>query len=100
VFALREVVAHGPIGLTWGLPAAAAVRAWRDDRRRGRSPTWVWTEPAAFADAAVAFLLYTMFGPPGPAVLFPWVSLLVSVGLASWWITGPACRSGPPCVSR
>jgi hypothetical protein len=87
VFSLREVVANGPTGLTWGLPAAALVRTWLDDRRRGRSRAWVWTEPASCADAVVAFLLLTTVGPV-PIDLFSWVSLVVSVGLASWWLTG------------
>lgn len=87
VFALREVVADGPMGLTWGLPAAVALRRWRDDRRRGRARVWVWTEWAALADAAVAFLLLTVVGTVR-LDLFEWVSLVVSVGLASWWLTG------------
>ena len=87
VFSLREVVANGPMALTWGLPAAVAVRAWRDDRRRGRSRAWVWTERAALADAAVAFLLHTVVSPRA-VDLIPRVSLVVSVGLASWWIAG------------
>jgi hypothetical protein len=89
VLALRELVGYGPMALTWGLPAAATVRAWRDDRRRGRVRAWVWTERAAFADAvATALLLLTVVGPQGPIDLVRWVSWVVSVGLVSWWITG------------
>jgi hypothetical protein len=88
VLALREVVANGPTALTWGLPAAATVRAWRDDRGRGRSRARVWTERAAFADAVVAALLLTVVGPQGPVDLVQRVSWVVSVGLMSWWITG------------
>jgi hypothetical protein len=99
VFALREVVANGPMGLTWGLPAAVAVRTWSTNRRRGRTRAWVWTEPAAFATAAVAFGLYAMFGPRWPGDLVPWVSMVVSVGLASWWIAG-CLGAGPESAPR
>jgi len=89
VLALREVVANGPMDLTWGLPAAATVRAWRDDRRRGRARARVWTEWAAFAVAVVAaLLLLPVVGPQGPIDLVRLVSWVVSVGLVSWWITG------------
>ncbi len=89
VLALREMVANGPAGLTWGLPAAAAVRAWRYDRRRGRARNWVWTERAALAVAAVAaFLLLARVGTQGPVDLIGQVSWVLGVGLLSWWITG------------
>ncbi len=94
VLALRDVVANGPTALTWGLPAAAMVRAWRSDHRRGRARARVWTEWAAFADAFVAALLLAVavlpiVGPQGPIVdLVRRVSWVVSVGLLSWWITG------------
>ncbi len=88
VLALREVVANGPVGLTWGLPAAATVRAWRNDRRRGHARTWVWTERAAVAAAAVAaFLLLAGVGMQGPVDIVPPVSWVVVAGLSSWWIT-------------
>ncbi len=89
VFALREMVANGPVGLTWGIPAAAAVRAWRNDCRRVQARTWVWTERAAFAAAVVAaLLLLTAGGMQGPVDLVQQVSWVLGVGLASWWITG------------
>jgi hypothetical protein len=88
VFSLREAVANFPMGLTWGLPAAVAVRSWWNNRRRGCPQAWVWTEPAAFAAAAVAFVLYAMFSPRWPDDLVPWVSMVLTVGLASWWIGG------------
>jgi hypothetical protein len=88
VFSLREVVANLPMGLTWGVPAAVSVRSWWNNRRRGRTQAWVWTEPAAFASAAVAFVLYALFGPRWPGDFVPWVSMVLSVGLASWWIAG------------
>ena len=102
VFSLREVVANVPMGLTWGLPAAVAVRTWLNNRRRGRTQAWLWTEPAAFATAAVAFVLYAMFGPRWPGDLVPWVSMVVSVGLASWWIAGrlgAGREAAPPAAS-
>ena len=102
VFSLREVVANVPMGLTWGLPATVAVRTWWNNRRRGRTQAWVWTEPAAFATAAVAFVLYAMFGPRWPGDLVPWVSMVVSVGLASWWIAGrlgAGREAAPPAAS-
>ncbi len=83
------VVANGPAALTWGLPAAATVRAWRADGRRGRARVWVWTEPAALAGAAVAaLLLFTVAGLQGPADLAQRALWVVGVGLVSWWITG------------
>jgi hypothetical protein len=88
VHALREVVANGPTALTWGVPAAATVRTWWDDHRRGRAGAWVWTERAAFADAVVAALLLTVVGLQGPADLVGRVSLVVGVGLTSWWMAG------------
>ncbi len=91
VLALREVVANGPTALTCGVPAAATVRAWRDRRRHGRAQAWIWTEPAAFGDA-VAALLFTVAGPQGPVNLVQRVSLVVSIGLTSWWITGIRLR--------
>jgi hypothetical protein len=104
VLALRDVVANGPMSLTWGLPAAATVRAWRDERRRGRAQAWVWTEPAACADAVVAaLLLLPGVSAQGPIDLIRLVSWVVSVGLVSWWITG-RLGSGrdlaPPARSR
>jgi hypothetical protein len=86
VFAVRYMVANGPTALTWGLAAAATVRAWRADRR-GRVRVRVWTELAAFADAVVVALLLTVGGPQRPDLIW-WVSWVVSVGLISWWITG------------
>jgi hypothetical protein len=86
VFALRYMVANGPTALTWGLAAAATVRAWWTDRR-GRARVRVWTELAAFADAAVVALLLTVGGSQRPDFIW-WVSWVVSVGLISWWITG------------
>jgi hypothetical protein len=88
VLALREVVANGPTALTWGVPAAATMRAWWDDHRHGRARAWVWTERAAFADAVVAALLPTVVGLQGPGDLVGRVSLVVGVGLTSWWIAG------------
>jgi hypothetical protein len=88
VFALRDAVANGPTAFTWGLPAAATVRAWRADRRRGRARARVWTERAAFADVVVAALMLTLVGPQGPVDLVRRVSWVVGVGLVSWWIAG------------
>jgi hypothetical protein len=89
VLALREIVANGPVGLTWCLPAAAAVRGWRNDRRRGRARTWVWTERAAFAAAVVAaFLLLAAVGTQGPVDIVQRVTWVLGVGLSSWWIIG------------
>jgi len=87
VFAVRDMVANGPTALTWGLAAAATVRAWRADVR-GRVRARVWTELAAFADAVVVALLFTVLRPQAPGDLIWWVSWVVSVGLISWWITG------------
>jgi hypothetical protein len=89
ILALRELVANGLMGLTWGLPAAAAVRAWRDDRRRGLARAWIWTELAAFVDGiAVALLMLTLGSLLGPTDLVMRVPWIVGVGLVSWWITG------------
>jgi hypothetical protein len=90
VFALRELVANGLVGLTWGLPAAATVRARRYDSRRNRSRGWIWTEWAAVVGAVVAALLTVaddfMMGRSDVVWLAPfWIA---SVGFASWWITG------------
>jgi hypothetical protein len=87
VFAVRDMVANGPTALTWGLAAAATVRAWRADLR-GRARARVWTELAAFADAVVVALLLTVVRLQGPGDPIWWVSWVVSVGLISWWITG------------
>jgi hypothetical protein len=95
--ALHYVLANGPTALTWGIPAAAAVRAWR-------ARAWVWTERAAFADAvAAALLLLAAVGPRAPADFVQPALWVASVGLASWWITGrhgvgraPAAPSRPP----
>jgi hypothetical protein len=87
VFAVRYMVANGPTALTWGIAAAATVRAWWADRR-GRARVWVWTEPAAFADAvAVALLLTAGGGGPQRPDLIWWMSWVVCVALISWWIT-------------
>jgi len=91
VFALRDVVANGPTNFTWGLPAAATVRAWLADRRRGRVRVRVWTELAALANIVVAALLLTVVGladMQGPAALVHTGTRVVGVGLVSWWITG------------
>jgi hypothetical protein len=85
--ALRDVVANGPIFLTWGVMAAATIRTWLADRRGGRARAWVWTEPAACAGAVVAAFLFTIVAGQGPAGLIGLVSWLVG-GLVSWWITG------------
>ena len=85
---LHHVVANGPTALTWGVLAAATVRTWWADRRRGRAGAWVWTELAAFADALVAALLLAIVAPQGAAGLVGLVSWSVSIGLVSWWITG------------
>jgi hypothetical protein len=96
VFALRDMVASGPTAFTWGLAAAATVREWRADRRRGRVRARVWTELAAIAVVVVAALLLMVVGTQGPVDLVEWVSWVVGVGLASWWITG---RLGVACES-
>ncbi len=91
VLALREIVANSPVGLTWGIPAAASVRAWRNDARGGHARSWVWTERAALAAAvavAAALLLLTPFRTQGPAEIVQQVSWAVGVGLLSWWIAG------------
>ena len=88
VFALRDVVANGPTALTWGIPAAAAARAWWEDRRRGRARARVWTERAAFACAVVAALMLAVVGPHGPDDLVWRVTWVIGVGLMSWWIIG------------
>ena len=89
VDALRAAVANGPVALTWGLLVAATIRPWWADRRRGRAPARVWTERAAFADAAVAaLLLLTFVGPQGSVDLALRVSWLVGIGLLSWGIAG------------
>jgi hypothetical protein len=104
-FAVRYLVANGPTDLTWGLAAAATVRAWRADRR-GRVRVRVWTEMAAFADAVAVVLLLTVGGPQRPELIIWWVSWVVSIGLISWWITGrlgvgrnpaPSARSSTAC---
>jgi hypothetical protein len=87
VFAVRYMLANGPTALTWGLAAAATVRAWRAERR-GRARARVWTELAAFANAVVVALLVTVDRLQGPGDLNWWVLWVVSVGLISWWITG------------
>jgi hypothetical protein len=99
VFAVRYMVANGPTALTWGLAAAATVRAWRADLR-GLARARDWTELAAFADAVVVALLLTVVRPQGPGDLIWWVSWVVSVGLISWWITGRlgVGRNPPPCA--
>jgi hypothetical protein len=90
VLALRDLVANAPIGLTCGLPAAATVRGWRDDRRRGRARGWIWTEWAAIVDAVLVALATgawaAVLGPPDLFQRSPfWI---LSVGLLSWWISG------------
>jgi hypothetical protein len=89
---LHYALANGPTALTWGIPAAAAVRAWR-------ARAWVWTERAAFADAAAAaFLLLAAVGPQDPADLVQPALWVASVGLASWWITGRLGVGGAPAA--
>ena len=89
VLALRELVANGPVALTWGFLAAAAVRTWRTERQ-GRSQGWAWTDQAAVADAIVAALLVFLMGAvQNPVYLLVWlVPWVIITGLASWWITG------------
>src|SRR5262249_21768754 len=103
VFALREFVANVPMGLTWGIPVAVAVRAWWSDRRRGRTRAWAWTEPAAFATATAAFVLYAVLSPRWPGDFVPWVSMVVIVALVSWWIAGrlgAEREAAPPARTR
>ena len=94
VFALRELVANGLPGLTWGLIAAATVRSWRDERRSGRARGQVWTEEAAVVDAVVvALLLAAGVGLLRPFDIVRWAPFwIASVALLSWWLTG---RFGP-----
>jgi hypothetical protein len=94
VFALRELVANGLHGLTWGLIAAATVRTWRDDRRCARARNRLWTERAAVADAvAVALLAAAGVGLLRPIDIARWTPFwIVTIALLSWWLTG---RIGP-----
>jgi hypothetical protein len=87
-FALREAVGSAPTAFTWGLMVAVVVRSWRP--RRGREPTWVWTEMAASANAVVAALLLTVATTPAPIEILGRVSFVAFTGLASWWLTGRA----------
>jgi hypothetical protein len=91
VLALRTMVADAPIAFTAALPAAATVRAWWDRRRgpaRARSRSWVWTEPAAIADAVLAPLPLMLVSLQRPVDLLTQITLLVGVGITSWWIAG------------
>jgi hypothetical protein len=99
VFALRDVVANGPIALTWGLPAAAMVRTWRADRRRMPARRRAWTEPAALAVALMAALLlsvlaFTAVGPQASFEVLRRLTFVGLVGLVSWWASG---RLGVGC---
>jgi hypothetical protein len=90
VLALREMIGNGPVDLTWGMPAAAAVRRWRN-HRRGTAPAWVWTEGAAIlviVAAAASFLLLAAANMQGPAEIVQQFSWVLGIGLLSWWISG------------
>lgn len=90
VFALRDVVANGPMALSWGLPAAAVVRSWRRYRRGMPARRRAWTEPAASAVALMAALLlsvlaFTAVGPRASFEVLRRLSFVGLVGLVSWW---------------
>ena len=86
VVTLREVVANGLPALTWGILAAVTVRAWWAGRRG--PGTRVWTETAAFADAVLAALLFTVMGALETGDAGWRVTWMVGLGVLSWWIAG------------
>jgi hypothetical protein len=101
VAALRAVVATAPAALAWGLLAAATVRGWRADRSGGPSRAWVWTEPAARADGALAAVLFAVksqLDPREPAEIAGGVASVIALGLVSWWVTGRLGAGGLPAA--
>ncbi len=106
VIALRDLVANAPSVITCGALLAATQRAWKADRCAGPSRAWVWTEPAAFACASAAALMFIGaslldLGSAGTLEVTFRTAAVVAVGLASYWITSRlAARAVPTPDTR